>query len=454
MTLCLMAQAQLPIVAGAQLQSPPLALVFTHVSVVDATDSAPRIDRTVVVRGNRIAVVGPSVSTPIPTGARVVDGRGKFLVPGFWDMHVHTDIPGGPALLALYVVNGVTGVRDMAGNWATLTQWRREIRAGTLLGPRMVLSGPYIEGGDVPIAHLLARNAAEARAAVDSLAHLGVDFVKIHSQLTREIYFAAAAEARANGIVFSGHVPKVVTAAEASDAGQRSIEHLLTIPTPCTPAESLALAPRFALQSVLGRCTSDDLAPLFARFVKNGTWMVPTLVAQYELAILPNTALPADTLAHYLPDTLRRYVSHIMEWPADIPRDADRVGRALFEKRVRLVGTMFRAGVGILPGTDAPLRNSPPGFGLHDELAWFKRGGLTPREVVRVATLDPARYLGMQDSLGTVTPGKVADLVLLDANPLRDVRNTRRVWAVVVNGRFVDAAERLRILAALRRHST
>jgi imidazolonepropionase-like amidohydrolase len=425
----------------------PRELAFTHVSVIDGTDSVPRRDQTVVIRGNRIVSV--ATGSAVPPGARVVDGRGKFLVPGFWDMHVHTTVPGGRGLLALYVANGVTGVRDMADDFAELTHWREEIAQGRLVGPRIVASGPYLEGGDVPIPHLLTRNPAEARAGVDSLARLGVDFVKVHGQLTRETYFAIARAARERGMVFAGHVPRVAGAADASDSGQRSIEHLLTIPMPCTSAESLALVPRFPMQSSLGRCSSEELASLFARFVRNGTWMTPTFTAQYELAVWPGRDVPGDAFAKYLPDTLRRFVAQIFPMPDSIPADADVTGRAVFEKRLALVGAMHRAGVRILTGTDAPLRNSPPGFGLHEEFVLLVRAGLSPFEVLRAATLEPARYFGMLDSTGTVAPGKLADLVLLDANPLADIRNTRKVAAVVANGRLMDARAREAVLRGL-----
>ncbi|HEV8600187.1 MAG TPA: amidohydrolase family protein [Gemmatimonadales bacterium] len=426
-----MTRLLLALAVGAQ---PPIA--FTHVSLIDGRDSVPRPDQTVIVRGNRIVAVSTASAARIPAGARRVDGRGKFLLPGFWDMHVHTVIPRGRALLALYVANGVTGVRDMAGEWDSLRAWRRAITRGTLDGPRIVASGPYLEGGDVPIPHLLVRNPAEARAAVDSLAALGVDFIKVHSQLTREVYFAIARRARERGMVFAGHVPRVVGALDASDSGQKSIEHLLAIPAPCTPAESVALAPRFPVQGALGRCSSQDLAPLYARLVRNGTWVTPTFVAQVEVAGWPGRALPGDSLAHYLPDTLRRYVAQIFPMPDSVPPGADAVGRAMFAKRLAQLAAMRRAGVGVLVGTDAPLRNSPPGFGLHEELQLLVRAGLSPFEVLRAATFEPARYLGALDSLGTVAEGKLADLVLLEANPLDDIRNTRRIAVVVANGRL------------------
>ena len=414
------------------------AVAFTHVSIIDGRSAEPRVDRTIIVRDRRIVVDGSSSNTQIPSGTTVIDARGKFLVPGLWDMHVHTTVPGGRDVLQLYIVNGVTGVRDMAGDWPTLQQWRREIAQGILIGPRIVASGPYLEGGDVPIPHLVVRRPEDAQPAVDSLVRLGVDFVKVHSQLTRETYFAIARAARARRVTFVGHVPRSVSAGEASDSGQRSIEHLLTIPNSCTAEEAKALEPRFPIQSVFGRCTSEDLAPLFARFVRNETWMVPTLVAQREVALWPTTALPGDSLARYLPDTLRRYVAAIFPMAPDIPAGADVVGRALFDKRVAVVDAMHRAGVRIMPGTDAPLRNSPPGFGLHEELAYLARAGFSPFEVLRAATLEPAQFFGALDSLGTIAPGKLADLVLLDANPLQNVANLRRIEVVVANGRLFE----------------
>jgi hypothetical protein len=409
-----------------------------HVSVVDGRSATPRADQTVIVRGNRIESAGPAAAVRVPSNAVVIDARGKVLIPGLWDMHVHTVMPGGADVLSLYVANGVTGVRDMAGDWAQLTAWRREIANGTRIGPRMVLSGPYLEGGDVPIPHLLVRTTADAQPAVDSLVRLGVDFVKVHSQLNRDTYFAIAHAARTRGIAFAGHVPRTVLPTEASDSGQRSIEHLLTIPNQCTTEEVTSLAPRFPIQSALGRCATEDLAPLFARFVRNDTWVVPTLVAQLEVAKWPKRELPGDSLARYLPDSLRTYVAGIFPKPQDVPDGADVVGLALFQKRVATVSALHRAGVHIMAGTDAPLRNSPPGFGLHEELAWFVRAGLSPFDALRAATIEPARFLGMLDSLGTVEAGKLADLVLLDANPLEDIGNARRVSAVVANGRLFE----------------
>jgi imidazolonepropionase-like amidohydrolase len=430
------------IAASVNAQTP---IAITHATVIDGRDSIARRDQTIVIRGTRIASVGPSRTTTVPAGARTIDATGKFVIPGLWDMHVHASVIGGRPLLGLYVANGVTGVRDMAGEWDTLTTWRREIATGRLVGPRIIASGPYLEGGDVPIPHILTKTPAEGRAGVDSLISLGVDFIKVHGQLTPETYFAIARRARERGIPFSGHVSRTVGAAAASDSGQRSIEHLLAIPAPCTPAESIALAPRFPVQGALGRCSSQDLSPLYAKFVKNNTWMTPTFTAQYEVAVWPTRAVPGDSLAKYIPDAVQKFVAQIFPMPDSIPRGADSVGRAMYAKRLAQVATMRRAGVRIMTGTDAPLRNSPPGFGLHEEMALLVRGGLSPFEALHAATYEPVRFLDQLDSAGTIEAGKLADLVLLDANPLSNIRNTRRITAVVASGRLFSAPELARL---------
>ncbi|HJU74119.1 MAG TPA: amidohydrolase family protein [Gemmatimonadaceae bacterium] len=406
-------------------------------TVIDGSSPSARQDRTVVVRGNRIVAEGPSSNVRVGA-ARVIEARGKYLIPGLWDMHVHTVVPAGRDMLALYLANGVTGVRDMAGDWATLKRWREEIARRALIGPRIVASGPYLEGGDVPIAHLLVRTPADAQPAVDSLVRLGVDFIKVHSQLSRESYFAIARAARARGIAFVGHVPRSVGATDASDSGQRSIEHLLTIPNQCTPADSVSLEPRFAVQAALGRCTSADLTPLFSKLVRNDTYVVPTLTAQLEVALWPKRELPGDSLAGFVPDSVKRYVAQIFPMPVEVPPNADVVGRAVFAKRIAIVGALHRAGVRLMTGTDAPLRNSPPGYGLHHELAYFVEAGLSPHEALKAATLEPARFLGLLDSLGVIAPGKVADLVLLDADPLANIRNAARSSMVLANGRLFE----------------
>ena len=349
-------------------------VAFTHVSVIDGRSAEPRPDRTVVIRGNRIIAEGPAATTAVPDGARIIDGRGKFLIPGLWDMHVHLAMPGGRDVLPLYIANGVTGVRDMAGDWPTLTAWRGEITRGTLIGPRIVASGPYLEGGDQPIPHLLVKTPADAAPAVDSLIKLGVDFIKVHGQLTRESYFAIARAARTRGIPFAGHVSRMVGAADC--VRLRAGKHRAY---PRDPESVHRGGDGLAGATVpgAGRVRPVHHAKTWrrssAKLRRNGTRVVPTLVAQLEVARWPKRDLPGDSVQRYLPDSMRTYVAGIFPMVDSVPPDADVVGLQLFDKRVATDRRAAPAGVTVLAGTDAPLRNSPPGFGLHEELLLLVR---------------------------------------------------------------------------------
>jgi hypothetical protein len=295
------------------------------------------------------------------------------------------------------------------------------------------------------------RTPEDGIKGVDSLSRMGVDFIKIHSRVPREAYFAAAREARALGIPFGGHVSGGVTVEEASDSGQRSLEHLLGFANVCTAPESASFATSHPLlRTLFGKCTTGDLAPLYARLVRNKTWVTPTITPQWEVAVLPGKRLPTDSLNHYFTDSMRVFWDSAFGWPTLAP-GAEVLGRSFFAKRLQTIGAMYRAGVALLAGTDAPMRNSPPGFGLHFELAYFVEAGLSPMAALRTATVDAARYLNALDSLGTIEPGKVADLVLLDADPLADITNTRRIRVVIAAGRIYDAGARQRMLLEVQR---
>ena len=422
-------------------------VAITHVTAIDVDKGTARPDLTVVLDGSRIAAIGPAATTPTPSTARIINARGRYLIPGLWDMHVHTVVPTGRTLLGLYVANGVTGVRDMGGDFATIRRYRSEIAAGMLVGPRIVAAGPYLEGHGSPIAHIEVHTPEDARRAVDSLASLGVDFVKVHSGLPRESFFAAAREARARHLALAGHLSRNITVEEASDSGQRSLEHLLGFVNVCTPAESVAFAAIDPLRrAVFNTCTSRDQRSVYAHLARNGTWVTPTLAPAWEFAVLPKREVPGDSLSRFVSDSLRAFVAGIFDPPPALPPDGDVLGRRLFAKRRQLVRALYDAGVPLLAGTDGPMRNVPPGFGLHEELTELTRSGLTPIAALRAATIEPARYLGATDSLGTIAVGKLADLVLLDADPRVNIDNARRISAVFTRGRVYDRAALDRLL--------
>jgi hypothetical protein len=415
-------------------------IVFTHVTIIDVTGAAPRRDTTVVINGDHISAIGDNL--PVPAGAQVLDATGKFLIPGLWDMHVHWYVRD---TFTLFIANGVTGVRQMFGN-SDLLRWRDQIAKGSLLGPRMVVASPIIDGPQPIWPNSIAvRNEDEGRKAVRRVKQWGADFVKVYALLPHDAYFAIADEAKQQGLTFVGHVPNAVSPAEASDAGQKSIEHLTGILLASSDKETelrdklvKADSPeaRGRVQATaLGTYDEKKAADLVARFAKNQTWQCPTLTVLRSGAYLGDESFRGDGRLRYIPRVLQQ------RWNL---RATNRSGgdnaleKKVLQKQFEIVEAMQKAGVPILAGTDTGNPYCFPGFSLHEELALLVIAGLTPVEALRSATLNPAKFFGLDQTLGTIEQGKIADLVLLDANPLQDIRNTQRINAVVSNGRLFD----------------
>ena len=450
----LIAAVLTPSTRRASAQDAPL--VIAHVAVVDVVAGRVQPDMTVEIRGRTIAGINAGSRARIRRRATVIDGRGGYLIPALWDMHVHASWPPAVAqiFLPVMVANGVLGVRDMhSGSLSVIVALKRAVANGSQIGPRVFVAGPAVDG---PNSYLpgsrVVRTADEAREAVRQLEAGGVDFIKVYSSLPRELYFVVASEARKEGIPFVGHVPYAVTAAEASDAGQRSMEHLTEVDVGTSSDEARIKAEEVeAMNEKHGsipdanrlKATYDSAkaASLFERFRRNETWQVPTLVVLYQPGQLAQGGHAAgDSLLAYVPKALRDY------WHSVPPEFAAKLG-ALYQVHSDLVGRINRAGVPMLAGSDCPNPYVYPGFSLHDELGLLVHGGLTPAEALRTATINPARFLGVTDSLGTVATGKVADLVLLDADPLQDIANTKRIRAVIRGGRLLDRRALDRLLA-------
>ena len=413
------------------------SILFEHATVIDATGALPRADVSVSIAAGRIVSIGKNI--PPAPGTRVVDASGKFLIPGLWDMHVHLD-PDGNALGAL-AANGITGIREMYSGIpiATLAAWRARPE-----NPRIVAPG-FLDGilaaRSRPDGYLV-QTAGQARLAVALLVDSGADFLKVYNSLTRDAYFAIAEESKRLGIPFVGHVPEAVSPAEASDAGQRSQEHLINILLACsTREEELRRQRIFTMhdpgitgfergrqlgfpdpQGLFDTYDEAKAAALFKTFVKNATWHTPTLV-------LLQSHLTDKARARSMP-----YMQDLS--PEQFDNWISRIG-LLLERYKKLVRDMHRAGVEFLAGTDtSPGTPALPGISLHDELALLVESGFTPMEALQAATRNPARFLGKLQEMGTIEPGKLADLVLLDANPLDDIRNTRKINMVVLRGRI------------------
>jgi imidazolonepropionase-like amidohydrolase len=414
--------------SAADAAPPPEPYVaITHVTVVDVVNGVLVPGQNVVVRGGRIVSVGDTLAVSVPPRAEVVDGRGRFLIPGLWDMHVHALFNAEVArtFLPAFVANGVTGVRDMGGKLDVLRAARWAVLAGTLVGPRIVAAGVILDGPlPVDSAVSLAVATPEAgTAAVDSLARAGADFIKVYTLLPRDAYFAVLREAARLHLPVAGHVPAGVTTLEAADSGQRSIEHLRDEVDPLCVA---ATAPA---------CTR-----LLEVLRLHRTWLVPTLVVLRVKAILDDSSLVRDARLGTVPALVRNAWEAIRAGKQDRPPAYWREKRTRFFGELALTGAAWRDSVPLLAGTDAGGLYTYPGSSLPDELVQLVRAGLTPAGALRAATLAPAEYLGATDSLGTVAVGKVADLVLLGADPLADIGNTRSVAAVVLRGRLFRRA--------------
>lgn len=415
--------------------SPPLA--FVDVSVIDGTGAAPRAGLTVLVEGDRITRVGPSGEVPVPEGATIVDGAGRTLIPGLWDVHVHLSKLRASAL-PLFVANGVTGVRDIGGEWPELARWRRQVEAGERIGPRFLTAGPYLEAPSNVLRVLLedtvepeqrtrigVGSPAEADRVVDSIAAMGVDFVKFRTIESVETYRGIAAAAERNGLDLAGHAfgmpPETVL-----EVGQESIEHFLPIPEDWD---------------------RDRRMKLFRGFAAAGTAIVPTLTSGFRSLLIPDTTLATivdDSLGELEPR--RRYLSAylVADWREQLPERGPQTlefWRGFYPTVVASIREMREAGMRILPGSDSAVIGIFPGSSLHTELELFVDTlGMSPTEALVSATGEATGFLGIDDSVGTIETGMLADLVLLDADPLADITNTRKIAGVVLNGRWLDRA--------------
>ena len=435
---------------------PTQVLIFTNVNVVNMRDGNIAHGLTVVIKKGHITGVAKLGFVAPDHNIQIVNANGKYMVPGLWDMHVHSAFVS-PAwdenvIYPLYIANGVTGVRDMGGDPDVLESRRSRIEGGALLGPRLILAGPFLAGGKGDKQTIAVNTPEEARQAVDTVKKRGLDFVKVLS-VPRDSYFAIAEEAKREKIPFVGHVPYSASIREASAAGQKSIEHLSGVLLACSSreeefrAQGLAALGRrdYAAYQKLGSqimATYDPVkaGALFLQLAQSNTWQVPTLVWTQANSQIDNPDIESAPHLKYVPASVRG------QWDpaklrANVSSDELVVLKAEAARDVELVKAMHSAGVQFMAGSDGPDPYVIPGFSLHDELEWLVKSGFTPLQALQSATFNPAQFLGKMEKYGVVEPGHVADLILLDENPLTDISNTRKIFGVVVNGKYYSRQE-------------
>jgi imidazolonepropionase-like amidohydrolase len=421
-------------------------LILTNTRLIDVSNGHIQPGTTVVIDGNHVVRVMHAERGNLPAG-RVVDAKGAYLIPGLWDMHTHvyfdqTAGDGTDLILPLLLANGITGIRDMGSNLDAVLHARTEIAAHRMQGPRMVVSGPMLDSNkSVYGAAIGIVTPDDGRRAVDMLKSRGVDFIKVQSGVPRKAYFAIAAEAKKEGIPFEGHVPDQIRAAEAVSAGQQTFEHLIGIFEASSPDEDKYLTGKKTVGMFLDSYDPKLEASIIQLLADKHIWQCPTLYwerGQWLVDAIDYTKDPD------LPYAGRSWVTK--NWPGaqksimtSLDTDPLAVRERFVEHELGIVKRLHAAGVPFLAGTDTPAGvDVLPGISLHLELQRFVAAGFTPLEALQTATLNPGLFYKNPEISGKIEVGKLADLVLLEANPLVNIANTRKITGVVADGRYLS----------------
>lgn len=420
---------------------------ITDVTVVPMDRERLLRRHTVIVRDGRIAAVGPARSTQIPPGAVRIDGRNRYLMPGLAEMHAHVPAGNDPQwtrdVLFLYAANGITFARGMLGAPAHL-ELRSRLERGELVGPRLYTSGPSLNGNSVATPADGRRMVAEQKAA-------GYDFLKIHPGLDRARYDAIAAAAREQGMTFGGHVPDAVGLRRALEVGQVTVDHLDGY-MPLLVRDGTPVRESGFFGYGLTDLVDERKIAQAARLTRQaGVWNVPTDSLMHHMLRpdLSEAELLARDEIRYVPRQMlagwKQAVGGLRSQPDYDPARAAR----FIAVRGRLIKALHDAGAGLLLGSDAPQVFNVPGFSLHRELRYLVQAGLTPYQALSTGTREVARFLGTPGDFGTVEPGRRADLILIEGNPLKEVANVQRRIGVMTGGRWLPKAEIEAGLAAI-----
>lgn len=442
----------------------PGSFLIRDVSIVDVESGLVNSPRSVLVVDGKIASIAAAGAIDTEGATRVVDGAGKFLIPGLWDMHTHSTKLAPVHQHPLFIANGITGVRDL---WGCMSEpdpffaciedrqaWNAATASHAGLSPRYVGQSSFqINGGsEVPSGFpdfFRARKPLEARQLVAFVADAGADILKVYSDISPAAYFALAEEARARGLWLDGHRPIRVSLADALAAGQRSIEHARLFLFECYRGadEFRALDDPLAAYTPALRARLVDehdaeaCRLLMQQFAESDAWWTPTLLTLRMGALAGDSGFRTDPRLKYIPELFRALM-----WTPDADRTRDRgtdasgrnINAQMYQLALQHVGQAHAAGAKLLTGTDVFDTYIFPGFSVHDELVELVAAGLSPADALKTATINAATFSGVEDHFGSITQGKAADMLLLHADPTRDIRNTQRIEGLFFHGQYYD----------------
>ena len=431
--------------------SGPTPLAIANATLLDVRTGKETPDMVVIIRGDKIERVGTSQEVTVPAEAQVVDATRKWVIPGLMDMHAHAgssyEVP-----VNLYLAQGVTTIRSPGGNISLLRLLREQIDSGKIVGPRLFFSGPLLDGNPPvwPDGSFLVDTPERAQSTVNFLADQGVDFIKVYNNITEPVLERIIATAKQRGLIVAGHIPRSMTMTRAVDLGMKSLEHIRITGREMLPIEEakqidfLPLGQREPLLWDKFDLSSPKFAGLIRHLVESHIYLDPTLTIDEADFVLGPEALRNNPNNSVLPADWVKYDESLTNPIYAVPDKLKESARIGFKKRQEFIGMCNRAGVKIIAGTDGPgLGTLVPGYGLHHELQLLVQSGLSPLQALRAATLTAAEALGKDNELGSVEAGKLADMLILNADPLADIDNASRIELIIKGGRQYRTSELL-----------
>ncbi len=423
-------------------------ILIKNAVIVDVETGKLISNRQLLVSNGIITVI--SKSKKDLKADSVIDAKGMYIIPGLWDFHTH--VWNEAVTFPLLIANGVTGLRGMFEDVNNVKRWRQSISAGKYPTLSIFSAGPIVDGPK-PIwpGSVAVTDAAKGRKAVDSLKNkLKVDFVKVYSLLSRDSYFAIADECKKQTILFAGHVPNVLTVLEAAQAGQSTQEHLYGFLEAASDSsdtwfayqrgeikDSIWKQRSFRKQFLFRTFNEKKLEGILKEIKKTNTWVCPTLTVNRGIAYVNDTSLLHDPRMVYMGNFMRDFWDYRKDFRFQSFKPVDfEDNRTEFELKLKITRKIYKAGIPLLAGTDFPNPHCYPGFGVHDELEWLVKAGLTPAAALQTATMNPAKYMNTFATEGSIAVNKKANLVFLTANPLQNISNTKQIEMVMVNGKL------------------